>query len=169
MDAPLVFYPFASEPSFKNTLRALGAVRYRFGAVSNNMDLPIWHGEIEQDSEPVQTALATLRQHTADVFDLLGCHLNLQTHGLDGAFHTDAGPGMTHSLTWYVHPYDWLQEYGGYLLFGADPHNLRAILPSRNLAVFAAATDPHCATSPLAYAGAKARISLALSLQKRTA
>jgi hypothetical protein len=165
MLTPSVFYPFASELSFKNVLRELGAIRYRFGAVSLNPDLPIWVGEIEPDSEPVQTAFASLKQHTDDRFDLLGCHLNLQTQGLDGAFHMDAGPAMTHALIWYVHPYDWPQEFGGYFLVGADPHCLRAILPSRNLAVLIAASDPHCAMSPLVYARGKARISLALNLR----
>jgi hypothetical protein len=167
MKDPEVFYPFADERLFRNVLNSLGTIAYRFGAISSNKSLPIWKAEIEQNSKVVQTAFTLFSQHSKECFDLQGCHLNLQTHGLDGAFHTDSDQVITHTLIWYVHPYEWLPEYGGYLLVGDDPHRLRAILPSQNLAVLLAATDAHCAMSPLIYAGAKPRISLALRLKRR--
>src|SRR5262245_35430093 len=125
MSEPQVFYPFASELSFGNAIQQISLISYSFGAISTNRHLPIWKGEIGPETVAVQTALAALRQHSSEHFELRGCHLNLQTHGLDGAFHTDADQNVTHSLTWYVHPYEWPREYGGYLLVGTDPHKLR--------------------------------------------
>jgi hypothetical protein len=165
---PEVFYPFVDETIFRRTISLLPHASYQYGAISNNPNFPIWKAEIDPHSDVAQTAFHSLFSYTSDAFSLVECHLNLQTHGLDGSYHVDNDPEkcITHSLIWYVHPYDWPQEYGGYLLIGHDHHSLRAILPSRNLAVLIDAAAPHCATSPQAYAGAKARISLALKLQK---
>ncbi|MGB8699543.1 MAG: hypothetical protein WCD18_09020 [Thermosynechococcaceae cyanobacterium] len=164
----IVFNPFVSDEYFSTTLKELSRVRFHFGAISTNPKLPIWHGEVSKQSVAIQLALKTVRGITRKDFDLVSCHINLQTHGLDGAFHTDDNDpngDVTHALNWYVHPYDWPVEFGGYLLIGDNQQNLRAILPKQNSAVFFPANFLHCATAPFLSAGSLARISLALKLR----
>ena len=171
MDDCLVFSTFVAEEVFVKAASELRRVRYSFGAISTDPRLPIWKGEIDQGSPAIQLALQTLYELTDLQFHLISCHLNLQTHGLDGAFHVDCGPmgDVTHALNWYVHDLDWRPEWGGYLLIGNDMTNLRAILPSRNCAILLAASLPHCALSPLLPAGAIARVSLTLKLRMANA
>jgi hypothetical protein len=170
LDEPLVFGAFVSEDEFAAVSAELANIGFRFGAISTDPNLPIWHGEISRDSLTVQLALRTTCRLTGAEFDLVSCHVNLQTHGLDGAFHTDRGDPngeVTHALNWYVHPYEWPVECGGYLLIGNDTRNLRAVLPARNSAVLLSADTLHCATSPSLRAGPLPRISLALKLRLR--
>jgi len=170
LDDPLVFDAFVSEDEFAAASKDLDDIRFRFGAISTDPNLPIWHGEISKDSPAVQLALRTACRLTGVEFDLVSCHVNLQTHGLDGAFHIDRGDPngeVTHALNWYVHPYEWPVECGGYLLVGDDTRNLQAVLPARNTAVLISADTLHCATSPSLRAGPRARISLALKLRIR--
>jgi hypothetical protein len=168
MQLPLVFDALVPHQQFAIASEDVRRVRFGFGAVSTNPRLPIWRGEIDKSSRAVALALNALRKATGSSFDLVACHMNLQTHGLDGAFHTDDGDpdgAVTHALNWYVHPYAWPVEWGGYLLVGDDPRNLRAILPARNSAVLIASATLHCAVSPFANAGPMARISLTLKLR----
>lgn len=168
MDLPIVFDAFLPEEEFAIASEDVRGARFGFGAISTNPHLPIWRGEIGRKSRAVELALSALRKATGSKFDLVACHLNLQTHGLDGAFHTDDGDpagAVTHALNWYVHPYEWPVECGGYLLVGDDARNLRAILPTRNSAVLIPSGTLHCAVSPFAKAGAMARISLTLKLR----
>lgn len=168
LDDPLVFGAFVSDDEFAAAAEDLGDIRFRFGAISTDPNLPIWRGEIARDSLAVQLALRAACKLTGAEFDLVSCHVNLQTHGLDGAFHTDRGDPdgeVTHALNWYVHPYEWPVEFGAYLLVGDDPGNLRAVLPARNTAVLLSADTLHCATSPSLRAGPLPRISLALKLR----
>jgi len=168
MDAPVVFDALTSDEEFAAALEELSKLSFGFGAISTNPNLPIWHGAIDKQSLPVRLAVNALSTLTDAEFELISCHLNLQTHGLDGAFHVDDGDpngDVTHALNWYVHPYPWPAEYGGYLLVGDDTRNLRAILPARNSAVLIPANILHCATSPFLAAGAAARISLTLKLR----
>jgi hypothetical protein len=170
MDAPVVFDALVSDGEFAAAREELSKLYFGFGAISTDPDLPIWHGAIDGRSLPVRLALDALCKLTGAEFELVACHLNLQTHGLDGAFHVDAaGPGgdVSHALNWYVHPHPWPVEYGGYLLVGDDTRNLRAILPARNRAVLVPANVLHCATSPFLAAGAAARVSLTLKLRLR--
>jgi len=172
LDAPVVFDALTSDEEFATAVGELSKLSFGFGAISINPNLPIWHGVIEKHSLPVRLAVDALSRLTGAEFELLACHLNLQTHGLDGAFHVDeADPngGVSHALNWYVHPHPWPAEYGGYLLVGDDTRNLRAILPSRNSAVLLPANILHCATSPFLAAGAAARISLTLKLRLKDA
>jgi hypothetical protein len=167
---PVVFNEFVSNEEFAVASEDVGSIRFGFGAISTDASLPIWRGEIGKDSVAVRLALQALRKIASANFDLVSCHINLQTHGLDGAFHTDCGDPageVTHALNWYVHPYEWPVEYGGYLIVGDDFRNLRAILPTRNSAVLISAAILHCATSPSLRAGTTARISLALKLRLR--
>jgi len=170
IDDLVVFDTFVSEDEFTMAAEDLANVCFRFGAISTDPNLPIWRGEIAMDSLAVQLALRTVCKLTEANFDLVSCHVNLQTHGLDGAFHIDGnGPAgeVTHALNWYVHPYEWPVECGAYLLVGDDPRNLRAVLPARNTAVLISANTLHCATSPSLRAGYLPRISLALKLRLR--
>jgi hypothetical protein len=168
VDVPIVFDAFTSEGEFTAASAELSKLSFGFGAISTNPNLPIWHGAIDKRSAPVRLAVNALCKLTDAEFGLVSCHLNLQTHGLDGAFHVDGGDlngEVSHALNWYVHPYPWPVEYGGYLLVGDNPRNLRAILPARNSAVLIPANILHCATSPFLIAGAVARISLTLKLE----
>jgi Rps23 Pro-64 3,4-dihydroxylase Tpa1-like proline 4-hydroxylase len=172
MDLPTVFDAFMSDEKFAAASEDLGSIRFGFGAISTNPNLPIWRGEVDRQSLAVQLALNAVCELTGAEFELVSCHINLQTHGLDGAFHTDNGDPngqVTHALNWYVHPYEWPVECGGYLLVGDDARNLRAILPTRNSAVLLPAHILHCATSPFLRAGAMARISLTLKLRLKNA
>lgn len=167
-DVPLFFETLTSEADFMGVLETLRGIHFGYGAISTNPNLPIWRGEVPETSLPVRLALDAICRRSTLNFVLVSCHLNLQTHGLDGAFHVDFGDPngvVTHALNWYVHPYDWLVEYGGYLLVGDDHHNLRAVLPSRNSAVLLPAGILHCAMSPTLRAGARARVSLTLKLR----
>ena len=171
MDVPVVFDAFASAERFAAASDDLASTLFGFGAISTNPSLPIWRGEVDKHSLAVRIALNAVCELTRTEFNLVSCHINLQTHGLDGAFHTDAADpdgNVTHALNWYVHRYEWPVEYGGYLLVGDDPRNLRAVLPTRNSAVLIPADTSHCATSPFQRAGAKARISLAVKLEMKT-
>lgn len=168
LDAPVVFDAFTSDEEFDAAVGVLSKLRFGFGAISTNPNLPIWHGVIEKQSLPVRLAIDALSRLTGAEFELIACHFNLQTHGLDGAFHVDEDDpngDTSHALNWYVHPHPWPAEYGGYLLVGDDTRNLRAILPARNSAVLIPANILHCATSPFLAAGAAARISLTLKLR----
>src|SRR5262245_17618043 len=170
IDDVVVFDSFVSDNDFAMAEQEMAQVSFHFGAISTDPDLPIWRGEIAQDSVAVQLALQRVHELITAEFDLISCHVNLQTHGLDGAFHTDGGDPageVTHALNWYVHPYEWPVEYGGYLLVGDDTRDLRAILPVRNRAVLLTANMLHCATSPSLRAGHVPRISLALKLRLR--
>lgn len=169
MELPIVFDALTSDEDFVRASEELGRATFGFGAISTNPSLPIWRGEVDKQSWPAQLALNAVRALTRTPFELVACHMNLQTHGLDGAFHTDGGDPngeVTHSLIWYVHRHEWPVEYGGYLLLGDDTRNLRAILPARNSAVLISADVVHCATSPFLRAGAMPRLSLALKLRR---
>ena len=168
LDAPVVFDALTSEEDFAVAVGDLSKLSFGFGAISTNPNLPIWHGVVEKQSLPVRLAVGALSRLTGAEFELITCHLNLQTHGLDGAFHVDEhdpNGDVSHALNWYVHPQPWPAEYGGYLLVGDDTRNLRAILPARNSAVLIPAHILHCATSPFLAAGAATRISLTLKLR----
>jgi hypothetical protein len=172
IDRPVIFDAFLTNEQFAAASEQLDRIRFGFGAISTNPNLPIWCGEIDRASLPVQLALGAVCQLAGVEFDLVCSHVNLQTHGLDGAFHRDGGDPdgqVTHALNWYVHPYDWPVECGGYLVVGDDIRNLRAILPSRNSAVLIPADVLHCALSPSLIAGAMARISLTLKLKLKNA
>lgn len=172
MDAPIVFDALTSDAEFAAALKELSVLNFGFGAISTNPDLPIWHGVIDRQSFSVRLAIDALGRLTGAKFELTSCHLNLQTHGLDGAFHLDSADptaDISHALNWYVHPHRWPVEYGGYLLVGDDMRNLRAILPSRNSAVLIPANIWHCATAPFLAAGAVPRISLTLKLRFKDA
>ncbi|MGH9629729.1 MAG: hypothetical protein ACRD7E_15545 [Bryobacteraceae bacterium] len=169
-DSVILYDPFVSEEEFAAAVADIAKIRFCFGAISTDPQLPIWRGNIEVASVAVQAALRALRRFTGRSFDLVSCHVNLQTHGLDGAFHTDAGDPagvVTHALNWYVHTHEWPKEFNGYLILGEDIHDLRAVLPTRNSAILFPAEIPHCATSPSVRAGALARMSLALKLRLR--
>jgi hypothetical protein len=167
---PRVFENFASDSEFQETVGFLRGLRFWFGAVSTNPKLPIWQGAIAEDAPPIRIAMTTLRRVTGEKFELASCHVNLQMHGLDGAFHVDSNePHVTHALNWYVHPHDWPVEFGGYLLVGEDPRDLRAILPTRNSAVLISSRTPHCAISPFRMAGTASRMSLTLKLSSQHA
>lgn len=164
---PLIFDPFLSEEAFGRAAESVSKSLFYFGAISTDPSLPIFAASISSSSEPVRMALETVCQRAETTFSLVSSHINLQTHGLDGAFHSDdvsSGAPVTHALNWYVNQCDWPIEFGGYLLLGGDPTNLRAILPARNLAVLIPAELRHCAMSPSLAAGATARISLTLKL-----
>ena len=167
LDTPTAFVQFVSEDLFTTLSEELSRIRFGFGAVSTDPNLPIWQGELDHTSPAVQLALQAVCDWTSRRFELVTSHMNLQTHGLDGAFHSDSDGKITHALTWYIHPYEWLREYGGYLVIGDDLWNLRAILPARNTAVLMPSNVPHCATAPSLRAGTRARISLNLKLWVR--
>ena len=167
LNRPVVFDQLVSDEEFEAVSDIIASVRFGFGAISTDPHLPIWLGEIGRNSRPVKVALSAIQSFTGVPFNLINCHINLQLHGLDGAFHTDVGDpteGVTHALNWYVHPYDWPTEYGGYLLMGENPRNLRAVLPARNSAVLIPARLRHCAMAPTRRAGTHARMSLTLKL-----
>ena len=114
MDLPIVFDALTSDEDFAAASKELGCTHFGFGAISTNPSLPIWRGEVDKQSFPVRLALNAVCELTSAEFDLVSCHINLQTHGLDGAFHTDVGDPngeVTHALNWYGHPYEWPVEY----------------------------------------------------------
>ena len=163
----IIIENFAKNSEFLTAAKLALATSFQCGATSTNAALPIWRGEAPPDTPLASIAANGVARHFAGQFRILHAHLNLQTHGLDGAFHSDiAGPGdaTTHSLTWYLHEEPWPSEFGGFLLVEGGNDGLAAVLPRPNSAILLRADVLHCALSPLRLAGARARISLSMRL-----
>lgn len=168
----ITFYPFAKPDEFIEVAKHLQEAKFSYGAISTDTTLPIWKGELENSSVPAKIAMKSLGSKVTASFELVSCHINLQTFGLDGAFHTDSvdpAGTVSHALTWFVHPCEWPLEYGGFLLLGDNEHELRAVLPSRNCAILHDSHIPHCATAPMAKAIPHQRSSVSLKLRMTNA
>lgn len=142
-------------------------VPLHYGAISTDRNLPIFKGyNVNAVSEIAEIAYSRFKSLVDFKCVLLDAHINVQTTGLDGAFHTDNAEGCTHTLTWYIHNVEWMHEYNGHLIVGDNPLDAKAILPVTNMAVFMSADIPHKALAPSVYAGGTPRVSLTLKMRE---
>jgi hypothetical protein len=161
---------FLTDAEFTEFATEISGMPAQWGAVSTDWSFPIWKITLSQHSRIAARLVEELNARTQSTFVLADIpHVNMQTCGLDGAFHIDAAQGafgdVTHALTWYCHPNEWLEVYGGYLLVGENVTDLTAILPVTNMAVLIDASIPHRSLAPFQRAGTLPRVSLTLKLR----